>query len=286
MRLHKQPEKQRIFNGQEEVGMVLRGLTKRSGEEGMQPHPAIIILCSIFISLTLSSGARAERAVMPGSLPAMKGAEYVGAEMCASCHEKESKEYRMSTHGRLDIKGVDGVATSCEMCHGPGSNHVNAGGGKGSIINPKKNPEICFSCHMEKKMEFRLPYRHPVLEGKMSCSDCHSAHGLDARPWTTTSIEGVNEACFKCHADKRGPFVWEHEALRDGCQVCHKVHGSVNDKMLVARDSNLCLRCHIQTDFPVVGDGNHNSRLMQGNCWAAGCHNMPHGSSFDRHFRF
>lgn len=213
-------------------------------------------------------------------------AEYIGSEMCAACHQVENREFMMSTHSRISVEGEGLEEQSCEMCHGPGSLHVDAGGGKGNILNPKQDPETCFKCHTDKKAEFRLPYSHPVLEGKMSCNDCHNSHGPDARPWTTTSMEDVNEACFKCHKDQRGPFVWEHEAAREGCTTCHKVHGSVHEKMLVARDNNLCLKCHTQMNFPSIGQSNHASRLSQGTCFSAGCHTAVHGSNFDDHLRY
>lgn len=241
-----------------------------------------------FLSLILIKSLYAEDMIKPLiKLPdSMKDAQYVGTETCSACHEKETKEFKLSTHSRISNDKLTGAVQGCEMCHGPGSIHAENGGGKDNILSPKKNPDICFTCHMDKKMEFRLPFHHPVLEGKMSCTDCHSPHGVDARPWTATSIQDVNEVCFKCHKDKRGPFPFEHEALRDGCSTCHKVHGSITDKMLVARDANLCLRCHIQSNFPKIGlDDNHSSRLPQGTCWSAGCHTEVHGSHFDRHYR-
>lgn len=224
--------------------------------------------------------------------PKMKGATYVGTETCASCHEEAFKEYKLSTHARLEIKGEETSAQGCEMCHGPGSAHVDAGGGLNKhgeelIINPKKHPETCFACHTDKKAEFHLPYRHPVLEGKMSCSDCHKAHGPEVRPWTATSDEDINEACFKCHSEQRGPFVWEHEVLREGCTTCHKVHGAIHEKMLLARDSNLCLRCHTQVAYPTVGKrSTHSSSFLSGTCFSAGCHTAVHGSNFDEHLRY
>lgn len=99
-------------------------------------------------------------------------------------------------------------------------------------------------------------------------------------------MNDANEACFKCHKEQQGPFVWEHEATRDGCSSCHKVHGSVNDKMLIARDSNLCLRCHTQTNFQTIGKSNHNGRLNHASCFTAGCHTAVHGSNFDDHLRY
>ncbi len=212
---------------------------------------------------------------------------YVGTETCATCHEKQYREFKLSTHSRISNDKSDGAAQGCEMCHGPGSIHAEASGGKDNIINPKKNPEICFTCHKEQKMEFSLPHHHPVLEGKMSCNDCHNAHGEEILPWSGTSMKDMNETCFKCHKDQRGPFVYEHEALRDGCSTCHKVHGSINEKMLKVRDANLCLRCHTQTNFSYIGNSSHQAgRLTQGTCFSGGCHTAVHGSNFDAHFRY
>lgn len=224
----------------------------------------------------------------PDAPGAPEQADYVGTETCASCHVKEFKEFQQSTHARLSVPGDQPKMQGCEMCHGPGSLHVAAGGGRGvgGMINPTKNPETCFACHLEKKAEFRLPHHHPVLEGKMGCADCHSPHGADVRPWSSTTLGDINEACFSCHKEQRGPFAWEHEALREGCTTCHKVHGSVHEKMLVARDNNLCLRCHTQANFPTIGKSGHGTRLPQGTCFSAGCHTAVHGSNFDDHLRY
>jgi predicted CXXCH cytochrome family protein len=214
-------------------------------------------------------------------------AEYVGAESCAGCHAKQAQEFKHSTHARIAVpEGAH--PQGCETCHGPGSLHVAAGGGRGvgGIINPRRDPSTCFACHLDKKAEFRLPFHHPVLEGKMSCADCHSAHGEEIRPWTATSLADINEACFRCHKEQRGPFAWEHEALREGCTTCHKIHGSIHDKMLLARDNTLCLRCHTQVNFPTIGKQGHGGRLPLGTCFSAGCHTAIHGSNFDDHLRY
>jgi len=232
------------------------------------------------------SSVRADQNKVNGMLYSKKAATYVGTEICAQCHDKEYKEYKLSSHYRIFIKSNKNGAEGCETCHGPGSIHVDAGGGIGvGIINPKRDPEICFTCHTDKKMQFRLPYHHPVLEGKMSCSDCHDPHGIDVKPWTATSEDGVNEVCFKCHTDKRGPFIWKHDALKDGCTTCHQVHGSVNDKMLKVNDYNLCLRCHAVVASPTFY-GHAGGRWTEGTCWNAGCHPTVHGSNFNDHFRY
>lgn len=249
---------------------------------------ALMLLGMFFLAASPSRGESQQ--LIPNLPESMKGATYVGMDTCAACHEKQAKEFKLSTHARTDVKGLEGEASGCEICHGPGSIHVDAGGGRNKsgeekIVNPSKKPEICFNCHMEKKAEFRLPYRHPVLEGRMSCADCHNLHGPEARPWTTTSMNDTNEVCFKCHKDIRGPYPWEHAALRDGCSSCHKVHGSITDKMLVARDQNLCLRCHMDTALPTIGGQAHASLLPTGTCWSATCHTAPHGSYYGRHLR-
>ena len=57
---------------------------------------------------------------------------------------------------------------------------MKSGGDKGTIINPRKSPATCFQCHLEVKAKFDLPHHHPVLEGKVSCADCHNPHKGDA----------------------------------------------------------------------------------------------------------
>lgn len=247
-----------------------------------------LICAGLFLALFCVAGPRAAQAVVGAKAPdtSMKGATYVGSETCITCHEEQGKQFKLSPHARISpTKAEDGVQ-GCEACHGPGSIHAENGGGKGNaIINPKKDPSTCFACHMEKKLEFRLPNHHPVLEGKMSCTDCHEMHGPDAKP-SLTSEESVNEVCFKCHKDQQGPFVYEHAAMREGCTTCHKVHGSINEKMLVARDFNLCLKCHDQSSFPnMAGGGSHSTDIQRsGACWT--CHFKPHGSNFARRFTY
>jgi len=65
----------------------------------------------------------------------------------------------------------------------------------------------------------------------------------------------VNETCAQCHREQSGRMCFEHEALREGCTTCHNVHGSINPKMLVERDNNLCLKCHAQVASPVLPTG-------------------------------
>ena len=217
------------------------------------------------------------------------GADFVGSAECATCHSELVSGFKHATHAKLAIKSDKGLDIGCESCHGAGSKHVQAGGGRGVFINnPGKQPDGCFQCHLDKRGEFSLPNAHPVLAGKMSCSDCHDVHSGNAIKGTGADLESQNETCFKCHTQQKGPFVYEHGALREGCVTCHNPHGSVNAKMLVARDANLCLRCHLEAGSPqgAAFQVHGNSNLMRGTCWSAGCHEAPHGSNASNFFRY
>jgi DmsE family decaheme c-type cytochrome len=178
---------------------------------------------------------------------------------------------------------------------------VAAGGGRGNIVNPLKSPETCFQCHLEIRAKFELPHHHPVLENKMSCIDCHNPHKGNAIKGGGTSLQQsvkgggfafltANETCLQCHTAQRGPFVFEHDAVREGCVTCHSPHGSVNQRMLVARNATLCFKCHFQEQRVggriFIGDSDHTTRLPQGTCWSAGCHEAIHGSQVNGHLRY
>ncbi len=228
--------------------------------------------------------------------PQIPGAKYVGTKECAQCHSDIADHFGSAAHARLATKGGTGPDTGCENCHGPGSLHVKAGGGRGTIINPRKAPDTCFQCHLDKKGEFSLPHTHPVLEGHVTCVDCHDVHQGNAIRGGGAALASSTETCLRCHTQQAGPFVYAHGAIREeGCTACHNPHGTVNDKMLVARDANLCLRCHLAQLTPGYNIGGYKSggahanavgsRLSEGTCWSAGCHEDVHGSNVNASLR-
>ena len=241
------------------------------------------------VAVVLISCATTRTLMAPPSIP---GATFVGTQECATCHEELVRDFRSADHSKLQAKGKNAVDMGCESCHGPGSKHVEAGGDKASIVNPKKSPETCFQCHLDKKAEFSLPYTHPVLAGKMSCIDCHSPHKGNAIKGGGTQLKGKNEICSECHTQQRGPFVFTHDAVREGCSACHSPHGSVNQKMLTERNANLCLKCHFQQQIDASGTalavgteriGSRPHGVAVGrSCWSGGCHQAVHGSNVTR----
>jgi len=235
----------------------------------------------------------------PGTVsapPAVPGANFVGNKACVDCHSRITRVFPTSAHARIQLADARAVGqTGCESCHGPGSLHVATGGGRGKfIVNPGKDPAACYECHRREQAEFQLPQHHPVPEKQMNCAQCHDPHGSDIhKPASGLVMARQNETCAQCHREQTRPVVFEHPALREGCTVCHNPHGSINAKLLIQRDLNLCLRCHAQVQGPIVAPGtvyigkrDHTAYLRMGACWSSGCHTAVHGSNVDVRLRY
>ena len=229
--------------------------------------------------------------------PEIAGAEFVGTSECSTCHADIVDHFSSATHSALMAEGENAKTVGCESCHGPGSKHIEGGGDRAAIVNPGRSPDACFRCHLDKRGDFALPYTHPVtggplalVPGRVTCSDCHELHEGPAVVSGGTQAPSENETCLRCHIAQRGPFVFEHEALREGCTVCHAPHGSVNQKMLTERDGSLCLKCHFQQQTSptqiLIGGRDHSSLLARGTCFSAGCHEAVHGSQVNSSLRF
>jgi DmsE family decaheme c-type cytochrome len=159
--------------------------------------------------------------------------------------------------------------------------------------------ELCYGCHADVRSQFSMPFKHRVYEGFMTCTDCHNPHGAYPPTWGTPSkgsmvkqVLGNEEACIKCHEEKRGPFVYEHSPVRvEGCEVCHYAHGSPNSRLLRRPVVfTMCLECHNgASGFSLSGQGvpvpfqfhQLNSPRYQ-NC--TNCHSHIHGSNASAFF--
>jgi predicted CXXCH cytochrome family protein len=241
-------------------------------------------------------------------LPNVPGAKYIGSKECEQCHDKLYRDFATADHARLIAQGSNALNAGCESCHGPCSAHAESGGetkppfsftsgraqttsfpGRIAVAPARATETVCFQCHNNVRGKFDLPSHHPVPEGKLSCTDCHPPHKGAAFVGGGTSLLSQSESCFRCHSAQRGPYVFEHEAMREGCTLCHDPHGAINAKMLTVRDSNLCLKCHFQQVSGgriLIGGSDHTARLHQGTCWTAGCHEAVHGSRVSSSLRF
>ncbi|HEY6802723.1 MAG TPA: DmsE family decaheme c-type cytochrome [Pyrinomonadaceae bacterium] len=212
------------------------------------------------------------------------------SETCLTCHagKEERNNFRRGEHWRNDIG-----CTDCHSSHGSvtGRNLAssitqvsNANAEKPGYstiaLLKKSEPQLCISCHAETKPDFNKPFHHKVLEGAMKCSDCHNPHGgFEAKQ--TRLATGADAACIKCHADKQGPFTYEHAPLKtEGCSACHTPHGSSNPRLLrFSRVNQLCLTCHSAAHG--VGSSEpagpqHNQNAQYADC--SNCHVKIHGS--------
>ena len=239
-------------------------------------------------TLTLISCMNTSRTLV--APPHIEGATFVGSTTCADCHEEITQPFATAAHANLMAKGPNAIEMGCESCHGAGSVHSDAGGGRDNIINPDRSPQICFDCHLDKRGEFNLPFHHPVPEGHMTCSDCHDPHEGPGVRGMGTTFASADQTCVRCHTAQGGPFVFEHEAMREGCVTCHSVHGSVNNKLLTERNQTLCLKCHFQQQTGpgqlLIGGVEHRSFVARGTCWSAGCHEAVHGSQIGSSLRY
>ncbi len=149
-------------------------------------------------------------------------------EICLSCHRGGSTR----THWDTSTHAARGNAcTSCHTLHSPDK-----------VLNKVTQPQVCFNCHKNQRIEINRPSHHPIAEGKMACSDCHNPHGSIGR--ALMKRDSVVETCYQCHAEKRGPFVHPHDPVTEDCSLCHNPHGTVTDSMLKVRPPFLCQQCH------------------------------------------
>ena len=147
----------------------------------------------------------------------------------------------------------------------------------GSLLK-QSEPALCFGCHSTVQAEFALPVHHRVPEGLVKCTDCHNPHGSLNR----ASLNQPNfQSCVNCHAEKRGPYVYEHASVKvEGCTACHTPHGSTNRMLLVRREGRqICLQCH--TGFHGQAGVPHSRLGFQASGECTRCHTAVHGSNLD-----
>ena len=182
--------------------------------------------------------------------------------ICLSCHERGDRTYwDGSTHQTRDL--------ACTNCH-----QVMEKVSVKFQLAKSTEPEVCFQCHKDVRAKMVNSSHMPLMNGSVVCSSCHNPHGSATDGLLREA--SVNETCYKCHADKRGPFLWEHEPVRDNCLNCHDPHGSVNEYMLVMQRPRLCQSCHMG---PGHGNPGNPMTVQSVNRSCQNCHTFVHGSN-------
>ncbi|MCL2658413.1 MAG: DmsE family decaheme c-type cytochrome [Betaproteobacteria bacterium] len=189
-------------------------------------------------------------------------------EVCLSCHKAGLRmRWPGSQHQSNDVP--------CAACH---TNHTP----QDKVLVKTEQPAVCFACHKEQRAQIKQISTHPIDAGKISCSDCHNPHGSSGPKLLAKNT--ITETCFTCHADKRGPFLWEHQPVNEDCTNCHTPHGSNITPLLKSRPPFLCIECH---NGPHQSSGStaigSNTALASGTTYGArgcmNCHTMVHGSN-------
>ena len=190
--------------------------------------------------------------------------------ICLGCHRGDARiGWNTSAHESGNL--------ACVSCHKLHAQHD-------PVLTTSSQPEVCYKCHQKQRADFNKPSVHPVRFGLIACSECHRPHGSNTSALLTKPT--LNQTCYTCHAEKRGPFLWEHAPVTEDCTLCHTPHGSVYPALLKKNPPLLCQQCHSQAGHPSLahtsdalpgGTSPPSGFLLAGSC--TNCHSQVHGSN-------
>jgi hypothetical protein len=186
---------------------------------------------------------------------------FAGRGACGECHEGETTTLLSGYHKNL----------SCEMCHGPGAAHIEAGGGTDMVKPQGRN--FCPLCH---EYSPSRPTGFPQIISASHnplkpCVECHKPH--DPQPPQTP------KECSACHGE-----IWRIKAVSHHVNVpCTRCHTVKPDHLKDPRrnpptkplDRAFCGECHAAQagaamGAPQINVATHEPRYV---CWQ--CH-YPH----------
>jgi len=187
---------------------------------------------------------------------------------CLSCHQlNTAHDWAISAHAANNV--------ACASCH---TLHA----AQDPVLTAATQIDVCTGCHQAQHTDLFKPSHHPLREGKMACTSCHSPHGSTGPAQLIKNT--VNETCTSCHAEFRGPFLWEHQPVTENCDNCHQPHGSAQPALLTIRTPFLCQTCHEGAGHPSIANtpqglpgGMPSAYLLSGGC--INCHSQVHGSN-------
>lgn len=187
---------------------------------------------------------------------------------CMTCHQSEKP--MMFWQGSQHEVG----AVGCLNCHAVHKNSTTE-----YMLAKVTESETCFGCHTNVRKAMFQRSRHLFRDERatlrMECSSCHNPHGSQTEK--LISANSINDKCYSCHQEKRGPFLWEHSPVRENCMNCHTPHGSNNERLLTLRRPQLCQSCHLQQRHQVVLGRPDAMWNINRSC--SNCHAQIHGSN-------
>ena len=186
-------------------------------------------------------------------------------QLCLACHADYGRaRWAGSTHEQVGL--------ACADCH-----RVHAA--VDAVRSRNGQASQCVGCHASVGADMLKTSSHPMRRNQLICRDCHDPHGGEA-----LLRDGAgNEACTRCHAELRGPFLWEHPPAAEDCGICHEPHGANQPALLVRRAPQLCQACHSSVghrSWPQLPSSPAEPRaefLFANAC--LNCHAQVHGSN-------
>lgn len=215
------------------------------------------------------------------------------AETCAACHDDQVLSFaRSNPHSVLDSPEwlAGGYEGSCTACHGDATQHLEEGGGLGTIFAfgddelASVKSRRCLDCHGDEHSRFPLSAH---ANAGLDCTSCHGIHSsppeAPAQLLASHSDRGedlrvgrTSATCAECHAEVFSQFqLNERHRLQEGildCTTCHNPHEPASRLLLGGFKQEACIDCHTDKGGPFVFE--HGSVKVEG-CTA--CHS-PHGS--------
>jgi DmsE family decaheme c-type cytochrome len=180
--------------------------------------------------------------------------------VCLACHERGARTlWRGSVHQMRRL--------ACVNCH-----TIMKAVSRKFQLKTAFQPDTCFQCHKDRRAQMFRSSHMPMREGKIVCSDCHSPHGSVTK--ALLKKDSINDVCYTCHAEKRGPFLYEHAPVRENCDNCHDPHGTVQMYSLKMARPRLCNECHNLMN----NSAGHNTQFSLGQS-CVNCHTAVHGSN-------
>ena len=187
---------------------------------------------------------------------------------CLTCHAGGARtHWQTGPHANADL--------SCTSCHKVHTAHDE-------VRDNATQATVCFDCHKQVRNQVARTFHHPIVEGLMTCSDCHNPHGTAGEKLLVRDNVN-NDTCYQCHMEKRGPFVRTHQPVQENCAICHQPHGTTLPNLLRERPPFLCQSCHEPTShrgnmgsLTSAGFGTNANTVARG---CVNCHTNIHGTN-------
>ncbi|HUP50172.1 MAG TPA: cytochrome c3 family protein [Thermoanaerobaculia bacterium] len=268
------------------IALLAAALPGRTGQQPSQPDRCGSCHAGVDRQAAESSPASLHAASVPceachgdatahaasqGSVPPA-----LSAPRCTPCHE------RIAPHSRWKGSVHEKGGLQCASCHSIHGNAALAGAMvRPSLLSRPTESETCFACHAavrhaQTQRSTHL-FRDELGRPKVECSDCHDVHGAAGGGEALLARPSLNDVCYTCHDELRGPFLWEHPPARENCAACHAPHGSNNAQLLTMRQPMLCHTCHMGDVHVAAIGGPRTGWEMNRSC--VNCHRRVHGSN-------